>query len=541
MKCVKGSMVLLFAGVVAGSSQAAAEEVAFEQDWKTLIDDRNLVEDADLPGNGEIEHMELFQDEILLTDGVPFGDSFITFVNPENGEVIDNFTVENPYDLLIFNQTVDDYIIFDGEEDSPYDYTLIYSAEGDKVTELKDAQFIDFYGENDQNILVNGGSGLEVRDFNDEVIHSYETEALFEFWSTDQHELNLVLENNMEPAIAEADNNLKPAIIAVDNNLEQQWEISDFPEGFADEPGDIRSIDASLENTAVIQNRENEFVTYDMDTGEFLTRLSDYSLGNGDDVVPMIVFDDRIHFVDESETSNVYVYDENLEYVDHHETEGTEIDLHHMYMEEANYQLISDYENENTKLINLSGEKEWTSEETLKYNRDDLSLAGSTLGDFAYSNFEFNNYENEIYLMGVDQPMTKVHEIDSAYFQWTAPMISSDGDRIFFLTNEEGETHLTGIERSTDDHDITPADHEWTIELSQSVDDHSVTESAIYIEDEAGERIEIDKETADQEILIQPADGVYAAGDYTLYVTDELRSENGTRLNEGAAHEFTVE
>lgn len=117
-------------------------------------------------------------------------------------------------------------------------------------------------------------------------------------------------------------------------------------------------------------------------------------------------------------------------------------------------------------------------------------------------------------------------------------LYSEDGSPIAVQVLNGQITPFTG---ETTKHTSTVAGNkEWTITLSEDVNPATVNEQTVSVKNRSGKAIEIVfKKGKGNTIIVAPKNN-YAAGTYTLELTEQVRSVNGRKLNPPIRHEFTV-
>lgn len=86
--------------------------------------------------------------------------------------------------------------------------------------------------------------------------------------------------------------------------------------------------------------------------------------------------------------------------------------------------------------------------------------------------------------------------------------------------------------------------HDWTITFSQTIDEHSINDLTVYIEDESGQKVSNNRKVTGTQkaiILYAPEQGYENGMTYTLYIHNGVKSADGEPLSEEVKMQFTTE
>jgi hypothetical protein len=86
-------------------------------------------------------------------------------------------------------------------------------------------------------------------------------------------------------------------------------------------------------------------------------------------------------------------------------------------------------------------------------------------------------------------------------------------------------------------------DHPWTITFSNPVHRSTVNRQTIYVVNNLGQRVQTrpDISSDGKQITLHPPVGNYKAGDFTLVITDQIRTPRGTALKQAVKMDFSIE
>lgn len=100
--------------------------------------------------------------------------------------------------------------------------------------------------------------------------------------------------------------------------------------------------------------------------------------------------------------------------------------------------------------------------------------------------------------------------------------------------------HIKPFSGDTTKHDSTvKGNKEWTITLSSDVNWATVNEHTVTVK-RSGKAVDVVLEKGESDTIIVSPKNNYAAGTYTLELTEQVRSASGSKLNPPIRHEFTV-
>lgn len=84
-------------------------------------------------------------------------------------------------------------------------------------------------------------------------------------------------------------------------------------------------------------------------------------------------------------------------------------------------------------------------------------------------------------------------------------------------------------------------DKQWTITLNQAFNPATVNRHTVKVKDRHGDLIDVLVKKRDNTSFVIIPKGDYASGEYTLVISDQIRSSNGKKLKTPIELEFTVE
>lgn len=81
----------------------------------------------------------------------------------------------------------------------------------------------------------------------------------------------------------------------------------------------------------------------------------------------------------------------------------------------------------------------------------------------------------------------------------------------------------------------------WTIKFNKAVDPATVNENTVMVKDSRGNDIDVDVKAKDNKAIVVTPKSDYPRGTYTLLITEQVRTLDGSMLTRPVKYEFTVE
>ncbi|PSL48425.1 hypothetical protein B0H94_10425 [Salsuginibacillus halophilus] len=518
-KWLQRGFAIFITGMIAGTAHAGAEHPSFSENWTVEVESNiELIGDVD--------------NKLISLDS---GTQTLKVFDSENGEVVNTTDIETTENHLNVSGVNEGYIFIEAftpggalATDGRSTETIVYSAEGEKVFTVEGGLIGAEYGKNHQILVQHhetDNNAIELRSFEDEIVASFD--PAFE------DPLQIIhTKPESDPSVIFSYGHEDPTFAALNEDLDLMWEIDDLPGDFA--PTETSLLDSRL----IVHGQNDEIAAYNIEDGTRTDNLLKYT---DEELFIQKGYFDHERFLT-IEEDKINLYNENLEKVTTQPSQGNVSNIKFKTVDspKQNHVLITDYTNSEdytSSMLDESLEERWTSDKATEPNTGHTTNSEGEL-------LTFMPDEDTLYYASPEQPYTAIHQLENKKLT-QEPVFSTNNKQVFFQTvDEDLNIYLTALDRDPTEKsktEATPADHEWTIELNHAVDADSVHKDNVYIKNEHGTTLNIEKSVHEYKIDVQPEDGSYAPGDYTLHVSDELTSENGTQLTKGVQHEFTVD
>lgn len=217
------------------------------------------------------------------------------------------------------------------------------------------------------------------------------------------------------------------------------------------------------------------------------------------------------------------------------------------------------YENQKGKMVNINlyihgTDKIAGGSLELAYDQTALSVQKAVIGD------QLANYISSV---NIDQP-GKVsldwaeadgHIQDGTILTITAQLLKADETTSLDLQNVSlFKDDFSMIPIDTFNGEVKPfngtvkkhdakvqANKEWTVHFNKEFNPSTVNKHTVMVKDSMGNGIDTNVTLSNQNTLIVTPISNYKSGTYTLLITDQVRTLDGTRLKQPVKYQFTVQ